>query len=375
MRRTLFCILILHIQVLGLHAQEGSIPEGFGIESNILGGKVFKHTPKFRPPIPAFTQCAELNLVWQTYGKKEWHQQRGYPVLGLGFTYTDYGMDAVYGRCYGMYPNLQVPVITGKRLEWTFRVGMGIGYITRQYQRTAPVDILNNAIGSHVNNFTLFITDLRYRVNMHWDIQAGLNFTHVSNASFFQPNLGVNMYGAHVGVRYFPVTSQPQKLAQKEDALKNRWLVQARLGMAITGYTAPQGPEFPVYLASAYVSRRYAGKNKMFAGIDYSYHESIYAFLRNNEILPGKEAQNSWKSAVFAGNEFLMGRTGLVLQVGYYLKQAYLKADAPYYEKFGLNYYLLQKEKGPLKELCLAGMIKAHQTVAELFEFGVGVGF
>lgn len=347
---------------------------GFGVEANMIGGKVFRHTPKFKAPIPEFSKAVELNFVQQTFGLKEWHQGWNYPLVGLAVAYTDYGIDSVYGNCIALYPNVQLPIITGRHVEWTFRAGMGIGYATRHYQRSPDWDTLNNAIGSHLNNFTHFATDFRYRVNEHVDVQAGINFSHMSNGGFRLPNLGVNMYGAHIGLRYFPGTSQPERIERLNPPLRNRWLAQVRGGLAFneSGYT--DGPLYLTYLVSAYASRRYGGKNKMFAGLDYSYHERVAAFLKNNEIFPGEESQHSWKSAVFVGNEFLLGRLGVVMQVGYYLKDAYLHSE-PYYEKLGGHYYLIQQEKGPLKELFVAALLKTHLEQAELIEFGVGVGF
>jgi hypothetical protein len=347
---------------------------GFGLESNFIVGKVFKHTPKFRAPIPDVSTATEFNFVQQTYGRKDWHQRRHFPLVGFGFAYTNYGIDSIYGKCYSIYPTLQLPIVRGKHFEWTLRMGYGLGYITRHYERTPGWDTLNNAISSHINNYTTISTDLRYHINQHWDVQLGGNFTHVSNAALKQPNLGVNMYGAHVGLRYYPVSSRPQKLVRDLPPLKNRWLAQVRLSMAFNEMGTTDGPIYPVYLASAYVSRRWLSKNKMFAGLDYSYHTKIAAFLENNEIYPGDAKAHAWKSAVFAGNEFLFGRVGILLQLGYYLRAGEL-SETKYYEKLGGNLYLVQKEHGPIKELCVSALLKAHKTEAELAEIGLGFGF
>ncbi|MEI8279009.1 MAG: acyloxyacyl hydrolase [Bacteroidota bacterium] len=357
-----------------VHAQEQIPWSGFGIETNMMAGKILKHSTKFKGPIPPVSTALDINFFQQTYGRKYWHQRRKFPIVGVGITYTNYGNNAVYGYALGLYPSLQLPLITGKNFEWTARAGFGIGYISHHYERAPVWDTLNNAIGSHINNFSLFTTDLRYHVNSHWDIQAGLNFSHISNAALKVPNLGINMYGAHIGLRYFPVNSRPQKILSKSEPLPNRWLVQSRLGIAMNQGGSSGGPMYRSYLASLYASKRWKSKNKVFGGIDYSYHEKVYAFLQNNEIYPGDEAAHSWKSAVFVGNEYLLGRVGIVFQLGVYLHQAYLTVD-PYYEKLGGNVYLVQKEKGPLKELFLSVLLKTHKTVAELTEVGIGVGF
>jgi len=339
-----------------------------------MGGRIFKHTENFKAPVPDFSGAFELDFIQQTYGKKAWEQRRHFPVVGFGVAYTDYGNDRILGKCISVFPYLQFPLVKGKKLEWTLRMGFGLGYATRHYERAPVWDTINNAIGSHLNNYTCFATDLRYHISDHWDIQAGGNFSHISNASLRTPNLGINFYGAHVGFRYYPVTAHPERILRKLAPQKNRWLAQVRMGLALKENSQPNGPLYPVYLVSAYASRRYASKNKFFAGLDYSYHSEIYAFLKNNEVDPGNEKKKSWKSAVFAGNEFLFGRVGIMLQLGVYLKQASLTND-PYYEKLGANFYLLQQENGVLKECAFSILLKTHKTQAELAEFGLVVGF
>lgn len=347
--------------------------EGAGIEANFMTAEMIKHTPKILV-LPERAGAFELNIVQQTYGKKDWHQRRNYPKVGFGLTYTDYGIDSVYGKCLGLVPALEIPVVRFKKLEWTIRLGFGIGYVTRRYVRYPDWDTLNTVIGSHLNNYSQFVTDIRYHINKHLDIQAGANFSHISNAAFRRPNLGINLYGAHIGLRYFPVSSSPEKIKRNLPPLKSRWLIQGRLGFSANELGPPDGPLYPVYLASVYASKRYMSKNKAIAGIDYSYHNNIYAMLKAIEQYPGDERSHAWSGSIFAGNEFLYGRFGILLQIGVYFKRSELALD-PYYQKLGANFYLVQRETGMLKELCISGLLKTHKAEAELVEMGLGVGF
>lgn len=367
-------ILLLFLCPHVLRAQSTDVLTGIGFEGNVFAGKVLKHTAKFHLPIPDVTTGTDINFLWKTFGRKEWHQRRGYPTIGVAFAYTNYGIDSVYGRCFSMYPNITIPLIAGNRLEWTVRLGFGIAYVTRNYSRI-PFDTLNNAIGSNVNAYPSVFTDLRYHISNHWDVQAGANISHISDASFHQPNLGINMYAAHVGVRYFPRGSSPKCVVRDLKPLPNRWLFQFRATIAYDGSNAPLGPAYPIYLGTAYVSKRWDSRNKVFGGVDYSFHTNIDAFLHNNEfVAPGTEAQHSYKTAAFIGNEFLVGRVGVVAQVGYYLHQAF-QVQGKVYEKLGGNLYLVQREHGAIKEFFLCGFLKTHLSVAELAEFGFGMGF
>lgn len=347
---------------------------GVGIEANIARGQILRHSKKSPKQLPDAVTGVELNALFQTYGTKDWHQRRKYPLVGFGLMYTNYGVDSVYGKCISIYPNLQIPVLSYKKLEWTFKISFGLGFVTRPYERASSFDTFNTAIGSRVNNFSLFATDIRYRINQHLDVQVGGTFFHVSNAAFRTPNLGINTYGLHAGLRYFPTNSQPERIKKELTPLKNRWMAQLRLGMAAREALAPDGPMYPVYMVTAFASKRYWSKNKAMIGLDYSYHTNMYTFLRNNEIHPGAERANSWKSAVIVGNEFLMGRVGLLTQLGFYVKNYALPEDF-FYQKLGASLYFLQQEEGVLKEVSASIILKTHKFEAELVEVGIGVGF
>ncbi len=373
MNRHLFRIIIAALFCLFVGSLRGQEP-GFGIELNSLTGKIIKHSDKFTSPIPRVSSALDLNFVWQTYGKQDWQQRRNFPLIGIGVTYTDYGNNLVYGRCIGIYPNLQIPLIRGKKMEWTFRFGDGLGYVTRKFHTSSHLDTSNCAVSTNLNDFAIFMTDLRFHLDDHWQFQVGANFTHISNADYYQPNLGVNMVGAHIGVQYFPATCKPKPIKKELPALKNRWLAEMRFSVSYKEARAKGNPIRPAYFAAGFVSRRWLSKNKFFAGVDYAYHDDVYAFLKNYGVDAGHERGHAWDGAVFAGNEFLVGRLGLVAQIGYYYHQTFLKYDACY-EKIGGNFYLLRKENGPVKEVFVSALLLTHEIVAQLSEFGVGVGF
>jgi len=346
---------------------------GFGIESNIMMGKMIRHTPNFTGPLPSQVYSFEINLIKQTYGQKEWHERRNYPQLGLGFYYNNYNMPQVYGQAFGIFPNIQLRLLSTHNFEWTFRAGMGIGYATKPFERLPIPNPDNVAIGGHWNNVSPFSTDVRWRINHHWDVQAGFQFSHVSNAAFQQPNLGINTFGGHVGLRYFPVSSQPERIKRTLKPLSNRWLVQGRASIAFIGAAPADGPLNPVYMGALFLSKRYWSKNKVYGGVDYYFNTAKYSKLKAIEHFKGEEGVKSTQIAVFAGNEFLIGRLGILFQAGYYLHRMDEQKER-LYQKLGGNFYLVQKEKGLLKELYFSAILKTHMASAELFEMGVGIG-
>lgn len=367
-----YILLVFSLIANGTFAQSNNPLAGYGIEVNPVLGKVIKHNYKF-PPLPQTSYAIDVNILKQTTGNKDWQTRRNCPLWGLGITYTNYGIDSVYGQCIGIYPAWELPIVKREKLEWTCRFGYGIGYITKRFERQPSWDTVNNLIGSHINNFTMFTTQLRYKLSHQIHIHCGFNFTHISNGSFRLPNLGINMYGGHIGVRYFPVTDNPTRQGTTPPTLSNRWMVQARVGMGMVEYNNVDGPRYPVYTATVYTSKRYGSRNKILAGIDYSYFTSVQSFLRNNEIATGNEAAESWEGVIFIGHEFVIGRIGVIAQLGVPFKHESINKDKTV-QKLGYSYYIVQQERGVLKELSLNGFIKSNNLEASHLEFGLGFG-
>lgn len=355
------------------YAQEKEPLAGWGVEVNPIYGKVIKHNYIF-PPLPDYSYAIDINILKQTDGSKDWHIRRKYPLVGLGLTYTDYGIDSVYGRCIGIYPVWQFNIIRRQKVELTTRFGYGIGYVTKRFERYPSFNTENNLIGSHLNNFTMFTTQMRYKASNQLHFHAGFNFTHISNGSFRLPNLGVNLYGGHFGMRYFPVTDNPDKIKRQVVTLSNRWLAQFRIGMGFVEYNNVDGPTYPIHIASAYASKRYGSRNKIMAGVDYCYYKSVESFLRNNEIDPGNEKAQSWEGAVFVGHEFIIGRFGVLAHIGVPFKHTKFNKDKTI-QKLGYCYYIIQQEKGILKELTANCFVKSNNLEASHIEFSIGAGF
>ena len=56
------CVLLLSGRVL--YAQENGSSDGFGVETNIITGRIIKHTPKFTAPIPPLSAALDVNFIW-----------------------------------------------------------------------------------------------------------------------------------------------------------------------------------------------------------------------------------------------------------------------------------------------------------------------
>lgn len=349
--------------------------DGIGFEHNFKWSKMIKHSKKFTGPLSDRVMGYELHVLYKTYGRKEWQERRNYPTFGFAFNYVNYGYNDIYGTVYGISPTITLNLIKVKNLEWTLRAGFGLAYATKFYSRPPSSTSKNASVGGHINNLSPFATDIRWHISNKWSLHAGLQFTHVSNASFHIPNLGINAWGAQLGFRYFPTTANAPKI--KRDSLSN-WRkpygLQLRTSIGFKEAGPYGGPIYKTTLLGLQGYKIYKSKNRIFVGAEYQYHQQVYAFHKNNMESTKVARQEARQVSVHIGHEFLVGCFGIIGQVGYYLKDIEDR-NIPIYQKLGVQIYAYQNDKTFIKQVYTNILLKTHLANAEVVELGIGLAF
>ena len=99
--------------------------KGWSIAPCFLHGKIFKHTPNFKPEIKGPSNAVELNISKQLNGKQEWQQVHHYPSLGIAVAFTNYGNDEVLGHAFSFMPNIDLPLI-GSNKPFSLRLRIAL---------------------------------------------------------------------------------------------------------------------------------------------------------------------------------------------------------------------------------------------------------
>ncbi len=338
-------------------------------------GKILKHTPKITYDPPPLTWGMELEAAFQTYGKKDWHELHHYPRLGVALHFFDLGTPAL-GTTYGLMPFVTIPLIKGRRLEWNFRFGTGIGYVVKPYD---PIEYPNNnAVSTHLNNIVGFQWALEYNLSDNWTLQGGFSFTHYSNGATRLPNFGINIPTGTVGIRY-----APKPVAQKNFITQNtspkpskRFGLSTYFAIAFKEFLTYRGPRYPVYIGSIAGNYYLSKTNRLMLGIEYEYNSTIFHFglasLNFQTEQEARQASSRW--LIFIGDEFLFGSWGIVLQAGTYLKTSDFLKPAWLYNRLMVRYYLPPMGK-PEARIHVGIYLKSHRIVAEYLGFGTGVSF
>lgn len=138
---------------------------------------------------------------------------------GLGTAINFFGNSRGLGNPVSLYLFQGAPIWRpGNKLsvyyEWNFGVSFG----------WKPCDghtaYSNLIVGSRMNAYINLGAGLKWRLNDHFDLTAGLDLTHFSNGNTSFPNPGVNMTGVRIGVtRSFG--NETSRSPQQTDTLKH----------------------------------------------------------------------------------------------------------------------------------------------------------
>ncbi len=322
-------------------------------------GFLWAHRPASWILVEGHAGATELFVERQVEGDRAWHRSYGMPRYGVLAVHTRMANPERIGDAINLMPYLTFPLAQGERLSFGLRVGWGVGYIAKPFDRLENTRQI--AIGSRINGALQLMPELRYdagRLGLHF----GLSLDHWSNGSARQPNLGLNFLSLALGASYALGHAPPQRTVPETRGFereRREFCVVGAFGMSESG--RPLNGQYSVYVLSADASWRVGGKGALCAGFD--------AFNKGDlpTVLPGLEGRSRaelTQAGAHIGGSLLMGRGELLFHFGGYLFSPE-PDDAPVYQRTGMRYRL---GKHLLASVCL----KTHFATADHWEFGIG---
>ena len=347
-------------------------------ESTLHYGAIWRHTPKLTIRTGAPHTGQELGIRFQTLGRRAWQTWQRYPAFGMSACHFRFG-EGAHEEAFGWLPNLTVPIWRQGDFLASFRLGTGLGWVSKPYNTFHNPG--QNAISSHWNDVTQFRLSAELRATPHWSIHAGAALTHFSNGGSKLPNYGVNFPSAFAGVSYQPKPLQStdfQKSTFSKKQMGRRFGILVQSGIALIEYSLPDGPKYPVWLGSAALTCYWNRVSRSAAGFDYERNTAVGAWgFHTGDYLTKSEARRlEQRTALFAAHEFLFGNLGVQLLRGWYVGQ---QLDRRYllrrsYSKLSLRYYFPPMFGSDIR--FHAGVtLKAHAVIAEYISWNAGLMF
>jgi hypothetical protein len=359
----------------------------FELSENI--GKSIANQPTF-PNVKA-CQLTEFSILRQCNGSELWHEHYNYPETGLTLLYGTLGNQKVLGNVAAAFSNINFEKNKGNKWVFQKRIGFGFAYFNNPYHLQKNRE--NIVIGSHVTAVACFTIGAKYRLSDYLSAHFGASYFHFSNAHYQLPNLGLNAVNFRFGLSYYPQKKQSKFSSPNQAVLNKRFHLNLKLGLGINergGTLGPSnGPKYPIYLASVFVTKRYSPKASFQFGVEGNFNTGAHAYIVANSIFEDKEKLKSTTSIFFLGHEYLWKHLSFVVQGGVYMhnplyreliqqqktttSKQHLKAWIT--TKFGFQYYLKDTYRKFKNQIYIGSYVKANLGQADYWETSLGYCF
>lgn len=315
----------------------------------------------------------EISILKATYGRTRWEYKYNYPLIGIAYWYSDMGGTHVLGSAHALFPYINFPLLGREGFNVFFRLGVGIGYLTRPYDRNDNYQ--NLAIGSHINGAVNLMFEARWRLGDKFMGAVGLGWAHFSNGSVKSPNYGINIPCATAALAYRLSRENPylrkkllpELIPFEFDGHKTVQLdVSAGFGVKDMQATLGVGNRYPVVIVFGNLLWPVSYKSRFGGGLDLSYDASDNKILELHDI----EVRSQFhiiKAGLTAAYEMEFSRMSIMLNLGSYIA-GLDKSDGYVYEKLGLRYGFTDK-------LFASLVLKAHYARADYVTLGMGYRF
>jgi len=347
------------------------------LQGSIWTGKIIKHNTDIVFDTDSPTYAAELGVVWQTRGQKDWHELQDFPKFFLGIHYHDLGKDELVGEAIGLNLGMEVNLFRKSDAALLFGFGSGIAYLTRPYDRISNPE--NIAIGGHWNNTVSLKLDYEHIFLRSSLLHIGLGLAHYSNGARKLPNLGLNIPYLYIGISPYRGTYEKDYFQRKSlsKVADKKWGFGLHTQYTRVEIRVPGGPDYPTTVAGIDGHFHPSANNRLSLGYQYEYNASIAAFgLHTGDFADDAAARvGATRHSVTIGNEFLFGHWAVQLKVGaYFLHHNSFLLPLPFYFQLSPRYYFNYRENQPAR--FFTGIhLKSHLFVAEYISWGVGVVF
>ena len=352
MRYGLIVVIVSFVQLS--FAQSNFEGLGVGIRPEL--GTIIPHRVLMKHLVQGHTRGVNLELLYQTTGKKEWQSVYNYPKIGGILYFTDFGYSEVLGQAIGGYSVIMLPFFRKNNFSFNSRLGVGLAYHTKTFDQ--EVNPKNNVISSAMNSLIVLGVELEHRMEKG-ALTMSSNLTHFSNGASKMPNLGINTAVFSLGYTYFF-----NEFIPKDELIKKEYVKQPvsayLMGIGSLREVYPTGGrKYPIGSFSFIAQKQLRPKLGAEIIADVFYNAS-------NRVMVEHANASHWETVqlgLYAGAFLPINKVDLLVGMGCYLKNDF-NLYGLFYHRFGMRYHISNRWMANLT-------IKAHWGRADYFEYGI----
>jgi len=406
-KTTTLCLLIFIITAL--YAQKAPTYE---FKAEYIYGNILKQTTNLENLVNGPVNGGEFAIEWQTTGKKAWNQFLGFPKVGIGAVFMNLSNPDSLGNLFAVYQYLNIPVIKSPSFNMYIKPGVGISYLNKTFKNatayfpSGEVNFKrsNGAIGSHLNVYFAGSVNMEVPLPLGLSLTGDFGWNHASNGSIIQPNSGINMINAFIGLKYLPNYKNlipPAK--QNIPDISKRLTTEIIVSGGIRQLYYKDNRYFSI--GSVTIAEFYPITNyyRMGLGVD-AFYDGVFGEVNSSGVASENETKyartyiksdvlsNKIRAGISWQHELMIGKLTAGFHFGLYLYnpiknlEPYASATTSSLKKPFIYSYDIEKEDGwlytraslkyALSEHVFASIgLKTHLQKAEFIEWGLGYRF
>jgi lipid A 3-O-deacylase PagL len=325
---------------------------------NAPGGKPINSTPSMT-----------IEVGRQTDGSSEWHQLYGLPSYGFGVSVASLGNGDGISRPVEAYTFFSWPFAQlSERVQVTTDFGMGVSWNWKAFNH--QTNSYTAVLGSDLNARIDWGFYLRFIATPQTSLYAGIDYTHRSNGGTQQPDLGINVIGPSVALRYNLAPPRHSLPSRPRPPFQPAWefVIGGAGGLknVVDGSHPDRQRDFGAFGVTTGLQRQFYRYGKIATGSEITYDASTGTGVGAARQRSG----DTWgRTAVglYGGYEHVIGRFSAIVQLGYNVANGAKDQRLPhFYQRYGWRYHFSDRYWGTLAVRAIEG------RKADFLEFGVG---
>jgi len=341
-------------------------------------------------PIDRYQSFA-IQYAVESDGNKLWQQLYNYPSWGFGLYTFDLFNSNELGNPGALYWFFSAPFVRFKKWSILYNIGSGISFNWKPFDSNE--NPYNNAIGSRRTGFIDAGIYFNFQLGKHFDLTTGATLNHFSNGAGKVPNLGINMAGARLSLKYI-FRGRPEFI--KRDVIpkyKKEWeylmlFAYSHKQMAFDTLGADNNSgfisqDYNIYNFSLGVNRQLSYKVKLGLGVDIGYNGAYNSFItvENKQVEPQNGEGSKLSIGIYPSLEWVIDRLSVIVQPGWYIYRANpsipeptdennvvapRRTPASSYQRIGFKYHIINN-------IFIGFNVRAYDfSVADYFEWNIG---
>ena len=350
-------VAITHHEVLG--QQTDTLSHSYFVGLKTHTGFIIPHSKEIIDVSTSRPYGFQLDVSRINRSQKAWNKCNCYSQVGLSAAYFNYRNTDVLGSSYNLIAYMEPLLSYHRRLNFRFRTGAGLTYLTDVYDGGSnPTNLF---FSSSISGYLMVGFSAHYKILKNWNTNLGFHYNHISNGGLQQPNKGMNFPTVNAGIEYNlnPVDLRPRSVRASFDrALHGYAGAFGNIRTVQSTDTEPTENKWQLGINGGII-KRFTTINAWMVGAELSYDGSIQEQGKRNG-----EGTSPILFSLLAGHQFSFGRFGFSQQMGHYTYRDYA-FRTEFFQRYALTYLIASK-------VSVGISLKSHAQEAEQMDMRAG---